>query len=724
MKQVYQDIRSGRTQVGDVPAPAARAGAVLVHVGASLVSAGTERMVVEFAGKNLLQKIRARPDLARQVIEKARRDGVWTTVQAVLSRLDQPMPLGYSVAGTVIDAGEGVPFRPGDRVACAGAGSAVHAEVVCVPKNLVVPVPEDVGFEEACFATLGAIALHGVRLGGVEIGGTVAVIGLGLLGQLTVQLVRACGATPIGMDPNPDRAMLARELGAGDAGTSAEGLKAAVDALTNGRGVDAVLICADTPSNAPIEVAAEVVRDRGTVVAVGLVGLHVPRKPFFDKEVEFRVSRSYGPGRYDPEYEEHGHDYPYGFVRWTEQRNLDAVIRLMAGRQLTVDRLITHRFDIADADRALRLVTGQTGEPFLAVVLRYPPEPDGRVRLETTADPDVPLAIGTVTVGVVGAGLFANATLLPMLKRLAGVDLRAVCAGSGLAAASAARRYGFTYACTTAAEMVGDPSVSLLAVLTRHSSHAQLVVQGLDAGKHVFVEKPLCVSEEQMALVEETWWRTRRDGGGPFLMVGFNRRFAPFVIAMTEVLRDIREPLMLHYRVNAGFVPPSHWVQHPAEGGRLVGEGCHFIDVLIHLARQPVVRVTGRALPDSGRYVRDNFVVTLEFCDGSIGTVTYVANGARGAGKERLEVYGGGVAACLDDYRVLAIHDARGKRSKRAWLRQDKGHRGEWQALVAFLQGRGPNPMPFETVSQSMRVTLAAARSLETGETVVLADEH
>jgi predicted dehydrogenase len=722
VKQVYQDIRSGRTQVGEVPAPAARAGSVLVHVGASLVSAGTERMVVEFAGKNLLRKVRARPDLARQVIEKARRDGVWTTVQAVLSRLDQPVPLGYSVAGTVIDAGQGVPFRPGDRVACAGAGSAVHAEVVCVPGNLVAPVPDGVTFDEACFATLGAIALHGVRLGRVELGGTAAVIGLGLLGQLTVQLLRASGATPVGMDPNPNRAGLARELGAGDAGTSAEALKAAVDILTGGRGVDAVMICADTPSNDPLELAAEIVRDRGVVVAVGAVGLQVPRKPFFEKEVEFRVSRSYGPGRYDPEYEERGHDYPYGFVRWTEQRNLDAVIRLMADRQLRVDRLITHRFDIAEADQALRLVAGKTGEPYLAVLLRYPPEPDRRTRLDIAVGTSAPPGLGTVKVGVVGAGIFAHSTLLPILRRLEGVELRAICAGAGLAAASAARKYGFTYACTTAAEVLGDADVSALAVLTRHSSHAQLVIQGLEAGKHVFVEKPLCVSEEQLALIEETWQRTRLNGGSPFVMVGFNRRFAPFVTAIAEALRSVREPLMLHYRVNAGFIPASHWVQHPAEGGRLVGEGCHFIDALIHLVQQPVLRVTARALPDGGRYVRDNFVVTLEFQDGSIGTVTYVANGAKGAGKEQLEVYGGGVAARLDDYRMLSVHDASGARSRRAWLRQDKGHRAEWEALVAFLQGRGPDPMPFETITRSMRTTLAAARSLETGETVVLSD--
>jgi predicted dehydrogenase len=719
MKQVSQDMRSGATQVVDVPAPRVRPGTVLVHVGASLVSAGTERMVVQFAGKNLLEKVRARPDLARQVIDKARRDGVLTTLDAVLNRLDQPMPLGYSVAGTVIDAGEGTPFRPGDRVACAGASHAVHAEVVAVPKNLVVPVPDHVTFDEACFATLGAIALQGVRLAGVDVGGSAAVIGLGLLGQLAAQILRASGVTVVGMDLDAGRAALARTSGAASAVTDGESLKAAVGAATNDRGVDAVLLCADTPSHEPLALAADVARDRAVIVAVGSVGLHVPRKPFFDKELELRVSRSYGPGRYDPDYEERGHDYPYGFVRWTEQRNLDAVVRMMAEGRLAVDRLVSHRFAIDDAVRAFELVTGKIGEPFLGVVLHYPDRPDLRTRVDLVPAP-APVAADRVALGVIGVGLFAQATLLPTLRKLKGIDLRVACAGSGLAAQAAARRFGFASASTSAADVIGDPAVTAVAILTRHSSHAALVTAALDAGKHVFVEKPLCVTEDELAVVEDAWHRTRHNGRAPALMVGFNRRFAPFVSEIQSLLAGVREPIVLHYRVNAGYLPATHWVQRPEEGGRLVGEGCHFIDLLVHLVRRPVRRVTARALPDGGRYVRDNVIVTLEFEDGSIGTVTYVAHGHRAAGKELLEVSGGGVFARLDDFRVLSLHGPRGSRTRRAWLQQDKGHRGEWQAFIAFLSGRSADPMPFAGIVRSMRATLASARSLESGGPVAI----
>ena len=719
MKQVYQDVRTGDTCVADVAAPRARSGTVLVHVGASLVSAGTERMVVQFARKSLLQKIRARPDLARQVLDKARREGVLTALDGVRRRLDQPMPLGYSVAGTVLDAGLETPFQPGDRVACAGAGHAVHAEIVSVPRNLVVALPDAVSFDEACFATLGAVALHGVRLAHLELGGVAVVIGLGLVGQLTVQLLRAAGVTTIGMDLRDDRADLARRLGAFDTATTDGALEALVESRTLGRGADAVLVCADTPSDAPVALAAAVARDRGVVVAVGAVGLGLPRKAFFAKELEFRVSRSYGPGRYDPAYEDAGHDYPFGFVRWTEQRNMDAVVRLVADGQLRLDPLVTHRFDIGDAERAFDLVAGRSGEPFMAVVLQYPPEPDQRTRVEVTArERPTDTAVGGV--GVVGAGLFANAIVFPILGRLAGLELRGVCANSGLAAAAAARRHRFAYGCTRVDDVLEDQGTSTVAILTRHSAHAGLVTRALEAGKNVFVEKPLCLAETELEAIEAARSEAIQAGRGGAVMVGFNRRFAPFVVETARALSEVREPLMLHYRVNAGFIPATHWTQQPEEGGRLVGEGCHFIDLLLHLAGQRPVRVTARALPDGGRYARDNFVVTLEFANGAIGTLTYVANGAKTAGKELFEAYGGGMAVRLDDYRRLTIHGPTGTRRRRALLRQDKGHRAAWEAFVGFLAGRRDDPMPFETIRRSTLATLAAARSLDTGAPVAL----
>jgi len=721
VKQVFQHIRTGTTEVAEVPAPVVRPGSVLVRVVASLVSAGTERMVVEFARKSALQKARARPDLVRQVLDKAKREGVLTTWDAVTSRLDQPMALGYSVAGVVLAAGQGAPFQPGDRVACAGANQAVHADVVSVPKNLVVRVPDEVPFDEACFATLGAIALHGVRLADLRVGESAAVIGLGLLGQLTVQLLVASGVRVAGFDPKADRVDLALRLGASDATASGEGLEAIVAAMTGNRGVDAVLICADTPSDEPVDLAARVARDKGAVVAVGAVGMHLPRKPFFDKELRFCVSRSYGPGRYDPDYEERGQDYPYGFVRWTEQRNLEAVIELMAAGRLAAAPLVTHRFPIAEALKAFDMVTGRTSESFLGVVLGYPEDVDLRTRIAVADAPRAPQA--RIALGVIGAGLFANATMLPVIRKVPVFDRAVVTAGAGLQAVSAARRFAFRHAASTADEVLADPAIDLVAVLTRHSSHARMVTRALEAGKHVFVEKPLCVTTDELAQVIAARSAATRDGRPPMVMVGFNRRFAPMVVDAARALSEVREPLLLHYRVNAGFIPASHWTQHAGEGGRIIGEACHFIDLLVHLARRKVVRVTGRALPDSGRYQRDNVSIALDFEDGSLGLVAYLANGAKDAGKEWLEVSGGGVTVRLDDYRRLDVFGGR-PMSRRSRLRQDKGHTAEWAALAAHLSAGAPEPMSFDSIVHSTRVTLAAAESVATGEPVPVVTEE
>lgn len=734
MKQLIQHIRTGATLVTEVPVPAVRPQTVLVQVSASLVSAGTERMVVDFAEKNLLQKARSRPDLVRQTLDKARQEGILTTFNAIQNRLDQPMALGYSCAGTVIDVGADIAeLQIGDRVACAGGGFAVHAEVVAVPKNLVVKLPENVDAEAAAFTTLGAIALQGIRLAEVKLGEVAAVIGLGLLGQLTVQMLKAAGCVVVGMDIQPQRAELAHRSGADAVATSAEELFVICQQLTGSHGADAVLITADTRSNQPVELAGEIARDKGIVVAVGVVGMTIPRKVYYEKELDFRISRSYGPGRYDAEYEEQGRDYPYAYVRWTEQRNMQAFVQLLADGKVAVGPLLTHRFPIDDAPKAYELITGKTGEPFLGVVLTYPERP--KLARKVAVAPVRRATNGSATVervrlGVLGAGNFANATLLPALKGMADLDFVGVASGSGVSARSSADRYGFAYCTTDSQELLRDPNINTIAVLTRHHLHARQVIAALAAGKHVFVEKPLCLTEVELQAIATAYRAASERAssasrGAPALMVGFNRRFAPFVRELKQHLERVREPLMLHYRVNAGHIPLNHWTQDPAQGGgRLLGEACHFIDLLIHLASAAPLRVMTRALPDTGRYAQDNLLITLEFANGSLGTVTYVANGDKGFGKECLEVFGGGLSARLEDYRTLRIRQSGTNVNRAARLRQDKGHRAEWQALVDHLTGGGPVPIPFEEIIRSTTATLAAHQSLLRSEPVTMGEEQ
>ena len=736
MKQLIQHIRTGEALVADVPVPGLRPQSILVQVSASLVSAGTERMVVDFAEKNLIQKARSRPDLVRQTLDKARQEGVLTTFDAIQNRLDQPMALGYSCAGTVIDVGAEIEeFAIGDRVACAGGGFATHAEVVAVPRNLVTKLPANVDFEAAAFTTLGAIALQGIRLAEVKLGEVVAVIGLGLLGQLTVQMLKAAGCLVLGMDIQPQRAELARQSGADAVASAADDLRALCQRLSGGYGADAVLITADTKSNQPIELAGEVARDKGIVVAVGAVGLDIPRKVYYEKELDFRISRSYGPGRYDLAYEEQGRDYPYAYVRWTEGRNMQAFVQLLGEGKLDMQPLISHRFPIDDAPQAYELITGKTGQPFLGVLLAYPGQPDlsRTIKLAPVTAPvrrlAQPATVARVRLGVLGAGNFANATLLPAIKDLDHLERVGIASGSGITARASADRFGFAYCTTDTHALINDAAINTVAILTRHDLHARQVIAALAGGKHVFVEKPLCLTNDDLGAIVLAYRAASERGGqadigAPMLMVGFNRRFAPFVVELKQQLDRIHEPLVLNCRVNASYIPLQHWTHDTKQGGgRLLGEGCHFIDLLIHLAGSAPHRVTTRALPDNGRYARDNLLITLEFANGSLGTITYVANGDKGFGKECLEVFGGGLSARLDDYRTLRIRQGGKATDRVARLRQDKGHQAEWQALINCLTQRGPLPIAFDDIVRSTRTTLAAQRSLANGEPVLIDEE-
>lgn len=717
MKQVLQNMKTGKTTVEEVPVPEPRPGQALVQVAASLVSAGTERMVVEFAEKSLVGKARSRPDLARQVVDKMKREGVLPTIQAAFDRLDQPMALGYSSAGVVAGLGPGVAgFKIGQRVACAGGGYAVHAGYNLVPRNLLTPLSDAVDFESAAFTTLGAIALHGFRLAEPQVGERVAVIGLGLLGLLTIQIAAAAGCQVFGIDTDPQRAALAAQFGL--PACPRDRAEGAARAFTANLGFDAVIICADTPSSDPVELAGAIARDRARVVATGAVGLTFPRKVYYEKELSFVNSRSYGPGRYDPSYEENGQDYPIGYVRWTEGRNFQAVVALMAGGKLQVKPLITHRFPIEEAVRAYEVITGKKKEPFLGVLLTYPAEMSGIPVSRVTFPPTrMTREASQVTLGVLGAGLFANATLLPAIKKVKDIELVGIASAGGLHARHSGRKFGFAYAASSSDEIINDPSVNTVAILTRHDSHADLVVRALQAGKHVFVEKPLAIDQGGLekvisALTADDGRRTTARG---LLLVGFNRRFAPLALELARFLADRGEPLHVHYRVNAGYIPAGHWVHDPAQGGgRIVGEGCHFVDFAAFLAGAAPVSVSARALPDGGRYCQDNVSMTLAFPDGSLAVVDYLANGDKSFPKERVEVFCGGGVAVLDDFRSLeTVRD--GRRRLRKLPRQDKGHAGEMLAFAEAITRGGPPPIPYEQLVGVTRATFAAVESLRSG---------
>ena len=721
MKQVLQNLRNGKTTTAEVPIPTPRPGMVLVRTAVSLVSAGTERMLVSFAEKSLLGKARSRPDLVRQMLDKVRREGLLTAVEAAFSRLDQPMPLGYSSAGTIVALGSGVQgFHVGQRVACAGGTFAVHAEYAVVPTNLLAPLPDNVDFESAAFTTLGAIALHGFRLAETQLGERVAVIGLGLLGLLAVQIARAAGVQVLGIDLDAGRVEMARAMGItavlrGAASEAAQG-------FTASRGCDAVLICADTASADPITLAGEIARDRARVVAVGAVGLNMPRKVYYEKELTFLNSRSYGPGRYDPRYEEGGSDYPIGYVRWTEGRNLAAIVDLLAGGRLDARRLVTHRFPIDAAPAAYEMITGKTGEPFLGVLLTYGEAAQQGEQPASLLD-KLPTGTGTapasasVNLGVLGAGNFASLVMLPALRRLKNVSLVGIASGSGLSAAHAARKFGFQYTASSGSQLLEDPAINTLAILTRHNLHAAQAAEALRAGKHVFCEKPLALTLDELEMVAEALSLP----GAPLLTVGFNRRFAPLAVRLKAFLDNRHEPLFAHYRINAGYIPLNHWVHNLEQGGgRIVGEGCHFIDLLTYLVGAAPSSVSARGLPDNGRYAEDNVVLNFAFPDGSLGVVTYLANGDKAFAKERIEVFAGGRAAVLDDFRRLElVHEGRSQ-VKSTPLRQDKGHQAEWAAFAGAITAGGPPPIPYEHLFGVTRASFSALEALRTGETVAI----
>ena len=715
MKQVLQHRKQGTVAVADVPPPQARSGGILVRSAASLISAGTEKAALELAQKSMVGMARQRPDLVGRVMDKLQRDGFAATWNTVRDQLDREVPCGYSAAGQVTHVGDGVGgFRVGDRVAAAGAGHASHAELNFVPKLLAAAIPDGVTTEQAAYTTVGAIALQGVRNADVRVGESVAVIGLGLIGQLATQILAASGVQVVAIDVSPERCDLAARYGAATTASPAEA-EAAVQAVTRQRGVDAVVICAATKSNAPVELAAHIARDRARVVMVGVTGMDLPRAEYYHKELTFIVSRSYGPGRYDAAYEERGQDYPIGHVRWTEQRNMEAFLDLVAAGSVKPDSLTTHRFDIADAAAAYDMIL-RGSEPHLGVLLTYPDSPatePSRIAIPKT-DPAAEATSEGKRVGVsfLGAGNFARGTLLRHLAKLP-IEHRGVVTASGASAVSAGKRFGFEFCTAEPSELLADHVTDLVFVTTRHSRHAEQVAAALRAGKAVFCEKPLAVDQDQLQDVIEA---TREN---PRLLVGFNRRFAPLAADLKRHFAGdgdaSRGPLSIHYRVNAGPMPHDHWLADPAEGGRLVGEACHFVDFAAYLTDSRPVRVSASRLGDDP----DNVAATIDFEDGSVCQLAYLTDGSTKAGKERVEVHGGGRSAVLDDYRTLALHGGGGRKLGSRW-KQDKGHAAELAALVEAVQAKRPMPIRLESLISTTRTTFALRTAATTGDRVDL----
>lgn len=707
MKQVLQNRKTGRPFVGEVPAPALQRGRVLVRTVASLISAGTERASVELVSKGLLQEARQRPDLVKAVVAKVKSEGLLNTFASVRDKMAASSSLGYSAAGIVAGVAEDVTeFQIGDRVSCAGVGFASHAEMLSVPKNLCVHLPDQVSFEAGAFGTLGAIALQGVRLAEPTLGESVVVIGLGLVGQLTVQLLKANGCRVFGLDLDPARVALAIELGADAAVVSGEEAASEIDKFTRGRGADAVLITAATNSNQPVELAARVSRLKGRVIVVGMTGLDIPRQPFFSRELKLIISMSYGPGRYDPDYEERGHDYPLPYVRWTEKRNIESFLDLVNEGKVNVERLTTHRFTIDDAERAYQLISAESREPYLGVVLSYDPEREltRRVPLTTPAQ----RAEKAIRLGVIGAGGYVPAMLLPHFKS-EGVEFRSIATATGVSAHDQGKRFGFSFAVSGADEVLDDADVNLVVIGTRHDSHAELARKALERNKNVFVEKPLALDDEQLdGVLAAAANSTGR------LMVGFNRRFSPLARQAKEFFADRNTPLSILYRVNAGRIPKEHWIQEPLEGGgRIVGEVCHFIDLMQFLTGALPVSVFAESVSAKAEKTvdADSIFITLRFADGSNGCIAYVAEGDKSLPKERVEIFGGSRSFVLDDFRRATLHK-NGREEQVTLKAQDKGQQAQIRQICLSLTEGAAAPISIDHLAATTRATFRILDSL------------
>jgi predicted dehydrogenase/threonine dehydrogenase-like Zn-dependent dehydrogenase len=705
MLQVLQELSTGHTVLREVPPPAVSRGSLLIETRRSLISAGTERMLVEFSRGNLVQKALQQPERVSQVIDKARTDGIAATLSAVRTKLDEPLPLGYCNVGVVLEVGpEVTDFAVGDRVVSNGA----HAQLVCAPRNLCARVPDNVSDDAAAFTVLGAVALQGMRLAEPTLGERFVVIGLGLVGLLAVQLLRAAGCRVLGIDPDPHKVELARTFGAEVIAVDySQDVERVAEAFSEGRGVDGVLIAAATRSSEPLSLGARMCRQRGRVVLVGVTGLELNRDDFYRKELTFQVSCSYGPGRYDPQYEQAGRDYPVGFVRWTEQRNLAAVLDMLALGRLDVGSLVSHRFEFQSAPAAYELLASQT-EPHLGIVLEYPQLPAAAARNQAImlgSAPRSPAAGSAQPSAVfVGAGNYAGRVLIPAFLA-SGTHMAGIASRGGVSAAHYGRKFGFAVAGSDPQAMIASSDASIVVIATRHDSHASLALRALAAGKHTFVEKPLALTQQEIDAVAAA--AAPSGNGRPLLMVGFNRRFAPHVARMKALLEPMREPKSIVITVNAGAIPADHWLHDPRTGGgRVVGEACHFVDLARFLAGQSIVDASVRVLGRGSTRREDDVSIALAFADGSWSAVHYLANGHRSYPKERIEVFCGGRILQLDNFRRLRGYGWPGFSRMSSW-RQDKGQQACVAAFVDAVRNGAPAPIALEELLEVSRVVVA-----------------
>ena len=715
MKQILQSLENGDTILEEVPCPRVKPGHLLIRTSTSLVSAGTEKMLVDFGKANLIDKARQQPDKVKMVLDKVKTDGLMPTIEAVRSKMSQPLPLGYCNVGEVIEIGAGVEgFALGDRVVSNGK----HAEVVCVPTNLCAKIPDAVDDEEAAFTVIGAIALQGVRLIQPTLGEAVVVTGLGLIGLVTVQLLRANGCRVLGLDFDPEKLEMARKLGAETVDLSnGEDPVAAAQAFSRGRGVDAVLVTASTKSNEPMSQAATMCRKRGRIVLVGVVGLELSRADFFEKEITFQVSCSYGAGRYDPSYEEGGQDYPIGYVRWTEQRNFEAVLDMLQGKNIDVHPLISHRFSLEKTKEAYDLVGGDGKS--LGILLQYPDAQTkslDEVRKQTVrlVESNEAKASDKVNIGFIGSGNYATQVLIPAFKKT-GANMVSVASSAGISGVHAGQKNNFSETTTDTEGLITNPEINTVVITTQHNSHAHFVCDLLNAGKHVFVEKPLALKRDELSLIESTYKEAWSRGDNPLLMVGFNRRFSPQIQKIKSLLEQAKEPKSFIMTVNAGAIPPDHWTQSKEVGGRrIIGEGCHFIDLLRFLAGAPIINYQAMMMGEfPGIEIRDDKVsITLAFEDGSFGTVHYLANGNKTFPKERLEVFCGGGILQLDNFRKLKGYAWPGFSKMNLWS-QNKGNQDCAIAFVDAIREGKSSPISFEELMEVSRVSIEIAESLD-----------
>ena len=726
MKQITQNYKTGVLKIEEVPAPLLRKGGALVRTSFSLISAGTERATLEISKKGLVGKAKARPDLVKQVLATTKKIGVKNTFDLVRTRLNSTVPLGYSLSGIVEEISDNVcGIHVGDEVACAGAGYANHAEQVFVPQNLMAKIPRGLSHEDAAFTTVGSIALHGVRQANVGMGDNVGVIGLGLVGQLTVALLKAQGCRVCGIDLADYTVGLAKKMGVDLALLRNDPvLNANVDAFSRGIGLDSVIITAGTDSNDPFLLAAELLRDKGTLVVVGGIRMEIVKSVsslFYHKEIDIKFSRSYGPGRYDVNYEEKGVDYPVGYVRWTEQRNMTCFLDLLAAGRMDLRPIITHIFSFKDALEAYELIEGKGGSPYSGILFKYDLDAEKKSPRVIVRERGKPVS-GTIGVGMIGAGNFAQANILPFLKGDAKISLNGICTAKGLTARSVAEKFGFAYCTSGADEIVRDENTQVVFIATRHDSHAYYVAAALRAGKHVFVEKPLCLDESQLNEITEAYCGLPSQTSAlRHLMVGYNRRFAPLSLKLKEFVGHANGPVTVVYRVNAGAIPSDNWYQDPDQGGRFIGEGCHFVDYGQFLTDSAPLRVTasGIATVDRPLLLTDDLVVTIEMENGSLVTVIYSASGDASMPKERIEFFGANSSAVLDDFKVLTLFTG-GKKRVVKKMGQDKGNKAEVSSFLESIELGRKALIPFESLVTTSRITFAAIESLRSKGSIAL----